>query len=81
MVRHWNRLPSKVVDTPNMEAFKTRLDGALCNLELDDLKGPFQPKPFCDSMMVPFIPTNPTRVSQILLIFEVLKFLEWALQL
>ena len=31
-VRHWNRLPSKVVDAPSLEAFKARLDGALSNL-------------------------------------------------
>ena len=60
VVRYWNRLPSKAVDAPSLEAFKARLDGALSNpvqwepiaggLELNDLKGPFQPKPFCDSM-------------------------------
>ena len=32
IVRHWNRLPSKVVDDPSLEAFKARLDGALHNL-------------------------------------------------
>ena len=32
VVRHWNRLPSEVVDTPSMEAFSVRLDGALTNL-------------------------------------------------
>jgi len=32
VVRHWNRLPSKVVDAPYLEAFKARLDGALSNL-------------------------------------------------
>jgi len=48
---------------PTLEVFKARLDGSLSNLvywemslpiagglELDDLKGPFQPKPFYDSM-------------------------------
>ena len=63
-VRHWNRLPSKVVDGPSLEAFKARLGGALSNLvrwevslpiagglELDDLKAPFQPKLFCDSVI------------------------------
>ena len=32
VVRHWNRLPSGVVDGPSLEAFKARLDGALSNL-------------------------------------------------
>jgi len=32
VVRHWNRLPSEVVDALSMEASKTRLDGALSNL-------------------------------------------------
>ena len=32
MVRHWNRLPSEVVDIPYLEAFKANLDGALSNL-------------------------------------------------
>jgi len=32
VVRHWNRLPRVVVDTPSSEVFKARLDGALSNL-------------------------------------------------
>ena len=32
VVRHWNRLPNKVVDAPSLEAFKARLDGAFSNL-------------------------------------------------
>ena len=32
VVRHWNKLPSKVVDASSLEAFKARLDGALSNL-------------------------------------------------
>jgi len=32
VARHWNRLPSKVVDVPTLEVFKARLDGALSNL-------------------------------------------------
>ncbi|GAB0204051.1 hypothetical protein GRJ2_002870700 [Grus japonensis] len=32
MVRHWNRLPREVVDSPSLEVFKARLDGALGNL-------------------------------------------------
>ncbi|KAK4825975.1 hypothetical protein QYF61_003544, partial [Mycteria americana] len=33
VVRHWNRLPREVVDTPSLEVFKARLDGALSNLD------------------------------------------------
>ena len=32
VVRHWNRLPSVVVDIPSLETFKGRLDKALGNL-------------------------------------------------
>ncbi|KFQ62874.1 hypothetical protein N334_03783, partial [Pelecanus crispus] len=32
VVKHWNRLPSEVVDAPSLETFKARLDGALSNL-------------------------------------------------
>ncbi|KFW72924.1 hypothetical protein AS28_04052, partial [Pygoscelis adeliae] len=32
VVRHWNRLPSEVVDAPPLEVFKARLDEALSNL-------------------------------------------------
>jgi len=32
VVRHWNRLPSEVVDAPSPAVFKIRLDGALSNL-------------------------------------------------
>ena len=32
VVRHWNGLPSKVMDACSLKAFKARLDGALSNL-------------------------------------------------
>jgi len=32
VVRHWHRLPREVVDTPSLETFRARLDGALSNL-------------------------------------------------
>ncbi|KFQ05166.1 hypothetical protein N329_05318, partial [Haliaeetus albicilla] len=32
VVKHWNRLPSEVVDAPSLETFKVRLDGALSDL-------------------------------------------------
>ena len=54
IVKHWNKLPSEVVDAPSLEMLKARLDGAVSNLvqrevslpvaerlELDDLKGSF----------------------------------------
>ena len=62
---HWNRLPKEVVDAPSLEAFKARLDVALGSLvwwlatmhmagglKLDGHCGPFQPRPFYDSMMI-----------------------------
>ena len=65
MVTHWNRLPKEVVDAPSLEAFKARLDVALGSLvwwmatlhiagglELNDHCGPFQPRPFYDSMIL-----------------------------
>jgi len=64
VVTHWNRLPKEAVDAPSLEAFKARLDVALGSLvcwlvtlhiagelKLDDHCGPFQPRPFCDSMI------------------------------
>ena len=61
-----------VVDAPFLEAFKARLDVALgslvCWLEtlhiagglrLDDHCGPFQPRPFYDSMILPCTAPSP----------------------
>ena len=58
------RLPREVVDAPSLEAFKARLDVALGSLvwwlatlhiagglKLDGHCGPFQPRPFCDSII------------------------------
>ena len=63
VVMHWNMLPGEAVDTPSLEACKARLDVALGSLvwwlatlhiagglKLDDHCGPFQPRPFYDSM-------------------------------
>jgi len=62
---HWNRLPKEIVDVPSLEAFKARLDVALGSLvwwlvtlhiagglKLEDHCGPFQPRPFYDSMIL-----------------------------
>ena len=64
VVTHWNRLPKDAVDVPSLDAFKARLDVALGSLvwwlstlhivgglKLDDHCGPFQPRPFYDSMI------------------------------
>ena len=65
VVTHWNRLPKEVVGAPSLEAFKARLDVALGSLvswlvtlhiagglKLDDHCGPFQPRPFYESMIL-----------------------------
>ena len=65
VLTHWNRLPKEVVDAPSLEAFKARLDVALGSLvwwmatlhiagglKLNDHCGPFQPRPFYDSMIM-----------------------------
>jgi len=64
VVTHWNRLPKEAVDAPSLEALKARLDVALGSLgwllgtlhiagglKLDDHCGPFQPRPFYDSVI------------------------------
>ena len=65
VLTHWNRLPKEVVDDPALEAFKARLAVTLGSLvcwlvnlhivgglKLSDHCGPFQPRPFYDSMIV-----------------------------
>ena len=64
VVMHWNRLPKEVVGAPSLEAFKAILPVALGSLvwwlvtlhiagrlKLDGHCGPFQPRPFYDSMI------------------------------
>ena len=60
VVMCWNRLPKDGMSTPSLEIFKARLDVALGSLvwwlvtlhylKLDDHCGPFQPRPFYDSV-------------------------------
>jgi len=65
VVKHWHRLPREAVAACSLEVFKARLDGALSNLvwwkvsllmagglEPDDPQGPFQPKPFYNSIKI-----------------------------
>ena len=65
VVTHWNRLPEEVMDAPSLEAFKARLDVTLGSLvwrlatlriagrlKLSDHCGPFQPRPFYDSVIL-----------------------------
>jgi len=65
VVTHWNRLPKEVVDAPSLEALKARLDVALGSLvwwlatlhtagglKLAAHCGPFQPRPFDDSVIL-----------------------------
>ena len=64
---HWNRLPKEAVDVPSLEAFEARLDVALGSLvwwlvtvhiagglKLGNHCGPFQPRPFYDSIKTVF---------------------------
>ena len=64
VVTHWNGLPKEVVDAPSLEAFKAMLVVSLgslvwclatlhiaVGLKLNDHWGPFQPRPFYDSMI------------------------------
>jgi len=93
-----NRLPKEVVDAPSLEAFKARLDVALASLvcwlvslhvegrlKLNDHCGPFQPRPFYDSMKHSLAPKRPcsthhfkhfhsqmSRSSQTVLIYSLL---------
>ena len=61
-MKHWHRLPGEMADAPSLETPRVRLDGALSTdravgvpvqcreLEQVAFKGPFQLKPFYDSL-------------------------------
>ena len=54
VVTHRKMFPKEVVDAPSLETFKARLDVALGNLPVAGwlkLYGPFQPRPFYDSVI------------------------------
>jgi len=42
MMRHWNRLPTDVVDSTSLEVFKARLDGALTEATTEETLGDSQ---------------------------------------
>ena len=68
VVTYWNRLLKEVVDAPSLEALRARQDVALGSLvewlatlhiaggrgrlKLNDHCGPFQPRPFYDSIII-----------------------------
>ena len=70
-------MPKEAVDAPSLEAFKARLDVALGSLvwwlvtlhiagclKLDDHCGPFQLRPFYDSMILHILLHNPPCLWQ-----------------
>jgi len=58
----WPRLPREAVESPSLEIFQTHLDAVLCSLLWVTLlgqgldwvthRGPFQPPPCCDSVIL-----------------------------
>ena len=81
VVTHRNRLPKEAVDAPSLQAFKARLDvalgslvGWLATLHISgglklDYCGPFQPRPFYDSMISiwshPVLQKSPLRACTV----------------
>jgi len=71
VVKHWHRLPRKVVEAPSLETFKARLNGALSMMSLLTAgrlgymisKVPFQSKAFYDSTCIKCPSTFDSTVS------------------
>jgi len=91
VVTPWNRLPKEIMDAPSLEAFKATLDVALGSLvwwlvtlhiagglKLDVHCGPFQPRPFCDSVNRSIRQLDKTSISCLPL---VTSFCVWKLDL
>jgi len=51
MTEPWPGLPREAVESPSLEIFQTRLDAVLCSLLWVTHRGPFQPRPFWDSVI------------------------------
>ena len=48
----WPRLPREVMESPSLEIFQTRLDVVLCSLLWVTHRGPCQPLPCWDSVIL-----------------------------
>jgi len=58
VVRHWNKVPSSVVDAPSLDALKARQDGAVSNQDWGEVS---LPSAGGWSWMTLKVPTNPNR--------------------
>jgi len=77
----WPRLPREVVESPSLEIFKTPLAAVLCSLlwvtllgqgaGLGDPRGPCQPQPFCDAVIIAW-----DRMGMSLLFLKALQLLQ-----
>ena len=73
MVRHWNRLPSEVVDAPSLKTFKARLDGAVSNLAQSEVSLPIAG---VWNQMILKVPSNPNHsviLCSVIILVRLLK--------